>query len=209
MKYSVTRKGKWKEQCHDIPSFPDIRSLIRMREWSHEKEREREKKKSAEMVFPILKYTNRWDGLTRFDTLTTGNVAAFISRVSPCLLFTVSLPTSTTALLIHYENFSKTNEWISCEFQEARHYRRWLRERNQFSSLVRFLFCATRYMTLYRELPIAAEIRWNSADATSTTSPFSSLLFSSRENFFPYSFRGPPFYRYTRIARRTRNNTTL
>lgn len=188
-----------------VPRYSFSHENERMISW----EREREKKKSAEMVFPILKYTNRWDGLTRFDTLTTGNVAAFISRVSPCLLFTVSLPTSTTALLIHYENFSKTNEWISCEFQEARHYRRWLRERNQFSSLVRFLFCATRYMTLYRELPIAAEIRWNSADATSTTSPFSSLLFSSRENFFPYSFRGPPFYRYTRIARRTRNNTTL
>lgn len=187
-----------------VPRYSFSHENERMISW----EREREKKKSAEMVFPILKYTNRWDGLTRFDTLTTGNVAAFISRVSPCLLFTISLPTSTTALLIHYENFSKTNEWISCEFQEARHYRRWLRERNQFSSLVRFLFCATRYMTLYRELPIAAEIRWNSADATST-SPFSSLLFSSRENFFPYSFRGPPFYRYTRIARRTRNNTTL
>ena len=47
------------------------------------REREREKKKSAEMVFPILKYTNRWGRLTRFDALTTGNVAAFIGRVSP------------------------------------------------------------------------------------------------------------------------------
>lgn len=173
------------------------------------RKREREEKIGGDGISDIEIYESVGRADTRFDTLTTGNVAAFISRVSPCLLFTVSLPTSTTALLIHYENFSKTNEWISCEFQEARHYRRWLRERNQFSSLVRFLFCATRYMTLYRELPIAAEIRWNSADATSTTSPFSSLLFSSRENFFPYSFRGPPFYRYTRIARRTRNNTTL
>lgn len=133
------------------------------------------------MVFPILKYTNRWGRLTRFDALTTGNVAAFIGRVSPAS--SSSRQSSSClyppwALLIHYENFSKTNEWICCEFQEARHYRRWLRERNQFSSLVRFLFCATRYMTLYRELPIAAEIRWNSADATSTPLLSSSLLFT-------------------------------
>lgn len=75
------------------------------------RKRER-RKKSAEMV-SILKYTctnHRWDRLTRFDTLTTGNVAAFISRVSSCLLFVVFSPTSTKALLIHYENFSKTNE---------------------------------------------------------------------------------------------------
>lgn len=100
---------------------------------------------------------------TLFDTLTTGNVAALLAvhpRARP-----YSLLPSALARLIRNENFSSTNERISSEFQAAaRHYRRWLRERNQFSSLVRFLFCTTRYMTLYGELPIATRIRWNSTD---------------------------------------------
>lgn len=164
------------------------------------RKRERERrKKSAEMVFPILKYTNRWGRLTRFDALTTGNVAAFIGRVSPASSSSrqSSCLYPPWALLIHYENFSKTNEWICCEFQEARHYRRWLRERNQFSSLVRFLFCATRYMTLYRELPIAAEIRWNSADATSTPL-LSSPLHSSPRVKISFHIASRHFIRCTR-----------
>lgn len=56
MKYSVRREGKWKEQCHDIPSFPDIRSLMRMREWSHEKEREREEKIGGDGISDIEIY---------------------------------------------------------------------------------------------------------------------------------------------------------
>lgn len=194
MKYFVTRGDEWKERCHDIPSFPDTRSLV-----SWEREREREEKIGGDGISDIEIYESvgQADKVRRVNDRKRGRVywpcfsrVFFFSQSSSCLY-------PPWALLIHYENFSKTNEWICCEFQEARHYRRWLRERNQFSSLVRFLFCATRYMTLYRELPIAAEIRWNSADATSTPL-LSSPLHSSPRVKISFHIASRHFIRCTR-----------
>lgn len=163
------------------------------------KEREREEKIGGDGISDIEIYESvgQADKVRRVNDRKRGRVywpcfsrVFFFSQSSSCLY-------PPWALLIHYENFSKTNEWICCEFQEARHYRRWLRERNQFSSLVRFLFCATRYMTLYRELPIAAEIRWNSADATSTPL-LSSPLHSSPRVKISFHIASRHFIRCTR-----------
>lgn len=95
----------------------------------------------------VLGSVGQTDKLRHFNDRKRGRN---ISRVSSCSSVLSHL--QSPALLIHYENFS-TNEWISSAFQAARHYRRWLRERNQFSCLCASFFAPRgiwRYTGSYR-----------------------------------------------------------